>query len=181
MMDRDGHNRERIISAPTHIIAYPRWSPTGEAIAYIRMPDSNVPFTVGELVLTDGNGRNGRTVALADAGHGYPPLWSPDGRQVAFMVRENTEDDAADIAAPYLESNIYLVDVATGSVRAVTRFDGALTEAPAWSPDGAWLAFSTDAGGMPDVWLVEIASGEIYQVTHGADARYPAWVAGRER
>ncbi len=175
-MDRNGRSREQIIHDPAHVIAYPRWSPTGDAIAYIRMPDSNVPFTVGELVLADGNGRNERVMAPADAGHGYPPVWSPDGRQVAFVVRENAGESAADVAAPYLESNIYLADVTSGSVRAVTRFEGALTDGPAWSPDGAWLAFSTDAGGVADVWLLEVASGEVQQVTRNANARCPVWV-----
>ncbi|MGC9458140.1 MAG: hypothetical protein ACP5DC_11550 [Halothiobacillaceae bacterium] len=180
-VDRNGRNREQIINDPAHIIAYPRWSPSGDAIAYIRMPDSNVPFTVGELVLADGDGRNERVIAAADAGHGYPPVWSPDGRQVAFVVRENPDESAADIAAPYLVSNIHLADAASGSVRAVTRFEGALTDGPAWSPDGAWLAFSTNASGVADVWLVEVASGKVQQVTRNANARCPVWVAGRER
>lgn len=180
MMDRNGRNREQVIDAPAHVIVYPRWSPTGEAIAYIRIPDSNVPFTVGELVLLDGNGRNERAIAPADAGHGYPPVWSPDGRQVAFVARENVEDGNADIAAPYLESNIHLVDAASGATRAATQFEGTLTDGPTWSPDGAWLAFSTDAGGMADIWLVEVASGEVQQVTQSSDARYPVWVAGGE-
>jgi len=178
LMDWNGRNREQIINDPAHIIAYPRWSPTGEAIAYISMPDSNVPFTVGELVLADGNGRNERVIAPADAGHGYPPVWSPDGQQVAFVVRENPESAVADIAASYLESNIYVVEIATGNVRALTRFEGALTEAPAWSPDGAWLAFSTNAGGVLDIWLAEMATGEMQQVTQNANARCPIWVSG---
>ena len=181
MMDRNGRNREQIVHDPAHVIAYPRWSPTGEAIAYVHMPDSNVPFTVGELVLADGNGRSGRVVALADAGHGYPPVWSPDGRQVAFVVRENPEESATDIAAPYLVSNIYLADTVSGNVRAVTRFETALTDGPAWSPDGAWLAFSTDIGGVADVWLVEVASGEMQQVTQNASAFCPVWMAGGKR
>ena len=181
IMDRNGHNREQIINAPAHVISYPRWSPTVDGIAYICMPDSNVPFTVSELVLADGNGRNAGVVALADAGHGYPPVWSPDGRQVAFVMRENAQDSAADVAAPYLESNIYLADVATGDVRAVTQFEGSLTDGPAWSPDGAWLAFSTDAGSGADVRLVQVASGEMYQATQNADARYPVWMAGGKR
>ncbi|HQH39985.1 MAG TPA: hypothetical protein PLH19_15840 [Anaerolineae bacterium] len=180
LMDRNGRNREQIIHDPAHVIAYPRWSPTGEAIAYVRMPDSNVPFTVGELVLADGNGRNERVVAPADAGHGYPPVWSPDGQQVAFVVRENPEESAADVAAPYLESNVCLADAASGSARTVTRFEGALTDGPAWSPDGVWLAFSSDAGGVADVWLVEVTSGEVQQVTRSANARCPVWLAGRE-
>lgn len=119
-------------------------------------------------------------IGPADAGHGYPPVWSPDGRQVAFVVRENEGNQKADVVASALESNLYLADVAAGDVRAVTRFEGALTEAPAWSPDGAWLAFSSDTGGVPDVWLAEVASGELPQVTRDADARYPVWVAGRK-
>ncbi|MBN1979091.1 MAG: PD40 domain-containing protein [Anaerolineae bacterium] len=181
LMDRNGRNREQIISDPAHVIAYPRWSPTGDAIAYIRMADSNVPFTVGELALADGNGRGERVVALADAGHGYQPVWSPDGRQVAFVVRENAGESAADVAAFYLESNVYLADAASGGVRAVTRFEGALTDGPAWSPNGAWMAFSTDVGGVADVWLVEVASGEMQQVTQNASAFCPVWIAGGKR
>lgn len=180
LMDRNGRNREQIVNAPAHIIAYPRWSPTGDTIAYIRMEDSNIPFTVGELTLADGNGRNERMVASVDAGHGYRPVWSPDGRQVAFVVRENQEDNTADVAAPYLESNIYLADATTGDVQAATRFEGALTETPVWSPNGAWLALSTNAGGVADIWLVEIANGEARQVTQNANARCPVWVSGRE-
>ena len=130
-----------------------------------------------EMWLMDWDGRNERVIAPADAGHGYPPAWSPDGRQVAFVARENPGDSAADVAAPYLESNIHLADVASGRARAVTQFEGALTDGPAWSPDGAWLAFSADAGGVADVWLVEVASGAAQQVTQGADARYPVWLA----
>jgi len=180
IMDRNGRNREQIIDDPAHIIAYPRWSPAGNAIAYIRMADTNIPFTIGELVLANGNGRNEWVIAAADAGHGYPPVWSPDGQQVAFVVRENPEESAADIVASYLESNIYLADRASGSVRAVTQFEGALTEAPAWSPDGVWLAFSTNASGVADVWVVEVASGEVERVTWNANARCPVWVAGRQ-
>jgi hypothetical protein len=181
MMDQAGREKARVIHDPAHIIAYPRWSPTGSAIAYIRMTDSNVPFSVGELVVANGNGHNGRSVALADAGHGYPPVWSPDGTQVAFVVRENPKNPAADIAAPYLESNIHLVDIASGRARAVTGFVGALTDAPTWSPDGARLTFSTNAAGVADVWIAKVANGEVHQVTLGAGARYPVWLPGEGR
>jgi len=63
-------------------------------IAYIRMPDSNIPFTVGELWVLDGAGN-----------------------------------------APVL--------LGEWTVPNVTQFKEALTEAPVWSPDGEFLAFSS--------------------------------------
>ena len=66
-------------------------------------------------------------------------------------------------------------------MQAVTRFEGALTESPAWSPDGAWLAFSTDVVGVADIWLVDVAGGEVQQVTQNANAHCPVWVAGGKR
>ena len=179
IMKRDGSDKEQVTCDPTRIIVYPRWSPTGDAITYIRIPDSNVPFTVGELVLTDAKGHDAQIIAQADAGHGYPPVWSPDGTQIAFVVRENPEDNTADVAASHLESNIYLADVLSGNTRAVTQFEGALTDGPTWSPDGGWLAFSTNASGVADVWLVEVATGKIRQITHDAEARHPVWMLGQ--
>jgi len=56
------------------------------------MPDSNIPFTVGELWVTNGDGNNPVLLGEADAGHGYEPAWSPDGAQIAFLGRENKSD-----------------------------------------------------------------------------------------
>ena len=104
-MDRNGRNKEQIVYAPAHIIAFPRWSPTGDSIAFIRMADSNIPFTVGELVLTDGEGRNEQVIAPAEAKvkelmavaiavHGGCRAWIPTGvvtRWEAGGVRDTRE------------------------------------------------------------------------------------------
>lgn len=94
--DVDGQNARRVIADPTHIIAFARWSPSGDRIVYLRLPDSNVPFPVGELWVMDSEGNHPISFGEADAGHGYEPAWSPDGLQVAFVGRENRHDAAAD-------------------------------------------------------------------------------------
>jgi Tol biopolymer transport system component len=182
----DGSNPQLILDEPKHIIAFARWSPTGEHIAYLRWADTAIPFTVGELWLADGNGGSPVLLAAADAGHGYEPAWSPDGAYIAFVGRENGQDAWADQVPDLLTSNIYLANAADRSVLNLTQFSGARTENPSWSPDGSLLAFSTtqpapsgqDLDGSLDIWLVEIASKQIQPVTQGANARYPAWVAG---
>ena len=117
--------------------------------------------------------------------------WAPDGdsflmrvghlgESAVFLVNVQNMHVERNVVALALESNIYVADVATGEVKVVTRFEGALVEAPTWSPDGAWLAMSTDAGGTPDIWVVGVATGEVQQVTRNANARCPVWVAGRQ-
>lgn len=89
------------------VIAFPRWSPDGSQLAYVLMPDSNVPFVVGELWLADQEGQPVRLLDEIDAGHGYPPVWSPDGETIAYVRRENPEMVMADQDPRALHSNIY--------------------------------------------------------------------------
>ena len=83
LADASGGHAEKILAEPLNIVAYLRPSPDSSQIAYIRMPDSQVPFTVGGLWVIPANGGEARFLAEADAGHGYAPAWSPGGRQIA--------------------------------------------------------------------------------------------------
>jgi Tol biopolymer transport system component len=177
MMDRNGGNKHLLLQEPQHIIAYPRWSPGGEAIAYIRMMDSNVPFSVGELCLADGLGANQRCIAPADAGHGYPPVWSPDGKRVAFVVRRNPDDQRANNEKDQLLSNIYLADPQTNQFYPLTQFENALTDGLVWSPNGLQIAFRRVENGQANIWIVDIADGKLQQVTFDGYVSYPVWLS----
>jgi Tol biopolymer transport system component len=174
MMNRDGSSLTRLVSEQRHILALPRWSPDGKRWAYIRMPDSEVPFPVGELWVMDG--KNARLLSdWADAGRGYGPVWSPDGQTVAFVARENVADRLADLLLSRLESNLYLADIATGRVQAVTRFENAWIEEPVWSPDGHQLIFHGIIGARPGIWQVHLASRR-FSLLIPDDARAIVWI-----
>jgi Tol biopolymer transport system component len=155
-------------------ISFARWSPDGGRIAFVKIPDSQTPFTVGELWVMEADGSGARFLAEADAGHGYAPAWSPDGRRLAFVARSNPEDPRADLDAGALTSNIHVIDLETGEVQDLTGLEDSLVEAPAWSPDGTLLAFDLVLDGIINLRVVDAASGEIRSDL--AAACCPAWL-----
>lgn len=71
------------------------------------MPDNNIPFTIGELWLAD---PHGQACTLLDnqaaAGYGYPPIWSPDGRTLTYVRRQNPSSIATRILMLYIATFI---------------------------------------------------------------------------
>ena len=76
------------------------------------------------------------------------PSLSPDGRQIYFSY----------------DGDIYSVPVAGGQATAVITMPG-IQDSPLVSPDGKWLAFSSDIQGNNDVYVVPVAGGQAVQLT----------------
>lgn len=77
------------------------------------------------------------------------PLWSPDGRRLAFVSARTGNGD------------VYVLELASGVLTRVT-YDDAPESLDAWSADGRWLYFSTaakDIAGMSDVLRVRSTGG----------------------
>jgi hypothetical protein len=81
----------------------------------------------------------------------YEPAVSPDGRRLAISVQRQGRRD--------------LVVLEDGQLRDVTSDDD-LDRAPAWTPDGRWLLFCSDRGGIYNVYAWEAETGAIRQVTN---------------
>jgi TolB protein len=63
----------------------------------------------------------------------------------------------------------------TRQLRRLTFSDAIDTE-PAWSPDGQWIAFTSDRGGRPQVYRVSVSGGSPQRMTfegsYNADASW---------
>lgn len=128
-------------------------------------PDgTKIVFTVNRLGTTyleiadierDGSLKGRRDlVPSARFEQAYTPRFSPDGARVAY---------SAWTAGGYRD--IRVVDVKTGSFRAITR-DRAVDMQPTWSPDGATLYFTSDRTGIPNIYAYDLAQGSLSQVTN---------------
>jgi Tol biopolymer transport system component len=159
-----GKSVKQVVADRQNYISFARWSPDGSEIAFIKIPDTATPFTVGELWVMAADGSEPRKLADVDAGHGFAESWSPDGNRIAFVVRENRSDAQADQDAAALKSNIAIVNVEDGNITKLTHFEEARVEGPAWSPNGSRVAFTAVLDDKMSVYLAEVASGQVQQV-----------------
>ncbi len=174
-VQRDGRDFQQLVVDVHNYISFARYSPAGSQIAFIKIPDSQTPFTVGELWVMDFDGSNPRKLADADAGHGYAANWSPDGTRIAFVRRENPEDESANQSLDSLISNVYLVNLQSGELTQVTSLTDGFVETPHWSPNGNTLAFNVVLNGRMEVQIADLDSGKIWSLITESSC-CPAWM-----
>ena len=98
------------------------------------------------------------------------PTVSPDGRMAVVAVTR------LDLEGDEYRSQLWAVPTdGSAPARAVT--DGHRDTAPAFSPDGRWLAYlSAEAGGKPQVMLMPTAGGDARRLSaHPLGAGAPVW------
>lgn len=86
------------------------------------------------------------------------PAISPDGRQVAFTIRETNWDENT------YETEIWVGDAQGGAPRQMTQAPKSSVD-PAWSADGRWLAFISDRDGKRQLYRLALAGGEAERLT----------------
>ncbi|WP_345253266.1 S41 family peptidase [Flaviaesturariibacter amylovorans] len=126
-------------AAPRFAYAEPALSPDKREIAFSSGGDIwTVPAAGGEAHLL-----------ITHAAHESRPLYSPNGRYLAFQSTRSGNGD------------LYVLELATGALRRLTWGDGA-DDLSAWSADSRHLYFATgdrDISSMKDVYRVAVTGG----------------------
>ena len=99
------------------------------------------------------------------------PVWSPDGRRIAFMSTRGFEPGTI---GPF-PGHLYVLDLAQGTLEQITEQPLTSALGPSdWSPDGSSILFARMASERPDVFVLDLATGTESQVTRSAQGDYSA-------
>lgn len=174
MVSRDGSQTLRM-TAESYSAYDPRWSPDGKHLSFIAARtdlDENAAAQVYTLNLKGGDAERYTNVPQGVEGHS----WSPDGKQLLLVVRDESEADRQarvareegddEKARPWIidrrqfkedgvgyldrsRAHLYLLDGRDGEPRQITFGDYEDSE-PEWRPDGAEIAFVSNRTQEPD-------------------------------
>jgi TolB protein len=147
---RQNHN---LTNSPRSAEFAPAWSPDSQAVIFVS--DREGAYALYHMRLDESQAQR-----LTPSGlKATEPVWSPDGRWVAFVGG----------------SDLYIIAPDGLHLRQLTH-SPSQESAPDWSADSRYLAYSSDVSGQNELYRLNVRTGAAQRLTHahGAD-RYPSW------
>ena len=149
----------------------PQWSPDSTRIAFLANRDAPRPDAPAaprnQIWIIPVGG--GEAEKLTDEEAGVAQFrWSPDGRQLAYVVRDTPQDkaerdkrkkdkfDAIVVDSGFIYSHLWAITLDTKEKRRVTEGSFSVTD-PQWSPDGGWVAYVMSKGGHQESSFTDIS------------------------
>jgi dipeptidyl aminopeptidase/acylaminoacyl peptidase len=112
-----------------HRISEPQVSPDGKWVVYtVGTPDMEANRNASNIWVVATAG--GAEVQLTRSGHDSSPVWSPEGKTIAFLSSRNGD------------SQVYLLSMDGGEAHPLTKLSTG-ADMVKWSPDGKTIAFTS--------------------------------------
>jgi dipeptidyl aminopeptidase/acylaminoacyl peptidase len=112
-----------------HRVAEPQVSPDGKWVAYtVATPDMEANRNASNIWVVATAG--GAEIQLTRSGHDSSPVWSPDGKSIAFLSSRSGD------------SQVYLLSTDGGEAHPLTKLSTG-ADMVKWSPDGKTIAFTS--------------------------------------
>jgi dipeptidyl aminopeptidase/acylaminoacyl peptidase len=154
----------------------PKWSPDGGYLAFIAKPAGSEK---SQILVLDRRGGNARQLTSVSGDIGEY-AWAPDGKRFAFAMQPGDtnpapkpividalhfkQDEEGYIGAGHGQ-HLYLLDVESKHIEQLTTDQAFNEDLPAWSPDGARIAFirtheqGADRDGREEIDVIEPKAG----------------------
>ncbi|HEU4386666.1 MAG TPA: DPP IV N-terminal domain-containing protein [Blastocatellia bacterium] len=201
MMDYDGFNG-RGFATDGPMLLFPQFSPDGRNIAYVSYksgvanivvrssdgalvggtrfnsttsspaisPSGQLAFSSAmgndgsmEIYVSNLDGSNLQRLTRTSKAVNISPRWNPrTGREIAFISDRGGSPQ------------IYVMDVNGGNQRPLIA-RGGHADSPSWSPDGRYVAFTWGGVGSYQIFVADVATGQLLQLTSDGTNQSPTW------
>ncbi|TFH35770.1 MAG: S9 family peptidase [Anaerolineales bacterium] len=160
IIDRSGENNHQVTELSTTVSSV-QWMPDNQHLIF-----STRRKGLLRILMTDIDGKLLRPVSDGP-GLDHDPQPSPDGRYIIYL--HTPLDDLN-------RSDVMLADLHSDPIRQLTDTPGYRHFAPCWSPDGRWIAYTSDRFEFHEVTLLDTTTWQKRQLTHdGADYASLSW------
>lgn len=201
MMDYDGFN-QRSFATDGPMLLFPQFSPDGRYLAYVSYktgvanvvvrgadgslvggtrfnsttssptisPSGQLAFSSAaanngsmEIYVSNLDGSNPQRLTRTSKAINISPRWNPrTGREIAFISDRGGSPQ------------IYVMD-ATGANQRALLSRGGHSDSPSWSPDGRYIAFTWGGAGSFQIFIADVATGQLLQLTSEGRNESPTW------
>ena len=158
--DENGKREPRKLSGDANVDADFDWSPDGKTIAFSRtkMPKADY-WTTADLMLADVSSGQVTNLAVTPAAENSP-IFSPDGKWIAFIVTANPPRWAG-------YGRIALIPSSGGTPKLLAETFDAQPDIIDWSADGRKLYLSEIRGTASRISTMDVATGTVTDLNKG--------------
>jgi len=164
-MRTDGTDVRQVGVVPDNNAVYPRYSPDGSRIAFMRA-SITAPLCEWnwDVWVMDADGGNQQRVTTFLGGDLYPN-WTPDGTEIVYASCRN-----------FLDFDLYAVNPDTGTESQINSWFLSNEWGAIYSPDVEHIAFNTDFDGNIEIYIGPSAGGTVSNFTqNSADDLAASW------